>query len=972
MLTYLNSKRKSKILLVAVMIIALVVTYAVPISTYADVGPTRDNIELETVLDWVGVPTGVVVPSVTLQLVRKNIEDEEYVPFGEEVTLPVGTTTHTYSVDPGNPAFTYDLRLVNYNDFSNDYVFEVIPDEQGFKITLTYSVKTKVDLLGELIWTGGKPFDAVGFVKPGAFSVQLYRNGQPLTSVIIAQAIMMETSTGWEAEYLFKDLDRFDVNKQEYIYTINSGTAPRYEKTASDMKITYNLIPVLKTIKITKIWIGGPSEKPSATINLSLRQSSTGRETLPVVFDNPSPADPLNGVDTWIESKLVTIDTARFSSFSATAKEVAVLNYKTVSPIGGNWVNGFVVTNIYRSDIIATKVWDGGPAAKPEVTFKLIRQAGNGPKITVPGSKVIKPESTEAVWMGSGTEVTNDAGVPYRYWVEETTVLKNYSKVENGLTVTNTYVSPKTTVTGIKAWINGPAIKPAIKLQLNRDGEPLGGPIDLPNGILTYDWTNLDLTDNDGVAYIYTVDEVAVPDNYIKSLNGLTVTNAYVSPKKDVTVEKIWEFGPENHPDIELQLYQNDKELFEPVTLVNGDTEFTWNVDVTDEFGKPFEYSVEEIGTLDNYRTTYSNLNNGNLAVINTYEIPTIDVVGYKQWVGGPEVRPTVVFQLVRNNIDVICDEQPNGNVEPMMEAMVSYESPCGTREIVDGQNSATWYNLPETDIDGNVYKYTVREVTIPSNYEMTLSEDGLTITNTYKKPSSGGGGGGKTTIIPEEEVPLALITDHIAYIQGYPENAVRPEGNVTREEVAAVFFRLLESTYKESIRTTSSDFNDVGSARWSTKHIGTLVNGTIIKGYPDGTFKPGNFITRAELATIASRFDDLRSTTGGIFTDIDGHWAKENINSSSQKGWVNGYPDGTFKPDQYITRAEFVTLVNNVLQRRVHTENILPEARQFPDLVKGKWYYEAMEESINSHLYERLEDTYEKWIEINSPIIEM
>ena len=200
----------------------------------------------------------------------------------------------------------------------------------------------------------------------------------------------------------------------------------------------------------------------------------------------------------------------------------------------------------------------------------------------------------------------------------------------------------------------------------------------------------------------------------------------------------------------------------------------------------------------------------------------------------------------------------------------------------------------------------------------------------------------------------------------------VRPEGNVTREEVAAVFFRLLDPTYKETIRMGKSNFNDVEATRWSTKHIGTLVNGTIITGYPDGTFKPGNFITRAELATIAARFDDLIPTTGSIFTDINDHWAKEYINSSVEKGWVNGYPDGTFKPNQYITRAEFVTLVNNVLQRRVHTENILPEAKQFPDLVKGKWYYEAMQESINSHLYERMEDNFEIWTEIYQPIIEM
>ncbi len=249
--------------------------------------------------------------------------------------------------------------------------------------------------------------------------------------------------------------------------------------------------------------------------------------------------------------------------------------------------------------------------------------------------------------------------------------------------------------------------------------------------------------------------------------------------------------------------------------------------------------------------------------------------------------------------------------------------------------------------------------IDVTENYTINLVNGLLTI---QRRP--GGGGGGGTTII-DELVPLALITDHIEYIQGYPENVVKPEGLVTREEVAAVFFRLLEPDYREILRATESDFLDMSKTRWSGKHVGTLVNGSIIQGYPDGTFKPGNPITRAELAAIASRFDDLQPTTASIFSDIKGHWAEKYINSAQEKGWVNGYPDGTFKPQQYITRAEFVTLVNNVLQRRVHKADILPDAKTFPDLKEAMWYYEAMMEAINPHLYNRLEDGYEEWIEI-------
>ena len=230
--------------------------------------------------------------------------------------------------------------------------------------------------------------------------------------------------------------------------------------------------------------------------------------------------------------------------------------------------------------------------------------------------------------------------------------------------------------------------------------------------------------------------------------------------------------------------------------------------------------------------------------------------------------------------------------------------------------------------------------------------------------------------VVPVEPVPKDLPKlnkkDHIQYIQGYPDGTVKPEGYITRDEVAAVFYRLLDPEYRDRIRTEKHEFSDVASARWSNKHIATLAKVGIVTGYTDGTFKPGNYITRAEVATIASRFDKLSPFESDKFSDIAGHWANKYINSAEKKGWIKGYSDGTFKPDQYITRAEFVTLVNNVLERRVKIGDILPVARQFPDLPKNEWYYEAMQESINSHHYIRLENGYEEWLEIYYPDLDM
>ncbi|HZJ98634.1 MAG TPA: S-layer homology domain-containing protein, partial [Tissierellaceae bacterium] len=276
--------------------------------------------------------------------------------------------------------------------------------------------------------------------------------------------------------------------------------------------------------------------------------------------------------------------------------------------------------------------------------------------------------------------------------------------------------------------------------------------------------------------------------------------------------------------------------------------------------------------------------------------------------------------------------------------------------------------------------------VDVTENYAIRLVDGNLKITEKKKdpsrpyRPSRPSRPSEEIVEIDVDEIPLGSIEDklnmedHLQYIKGYPNNTVQPEGLITREEVATVFFRLLTSKYRESIRTTSHDFLDVQAGRWSEKHIATLAKGKIVEGYKaDGTFKPGNNITRAELATIASRFDNLKPFTSNKFSDIDGHWANEYINSASEKGWVKGYEDGTFKPDQYITRAEFVTLVNNVLNRHVKKEEILKDAKQFPDLDKGKWYYEAMQEAINSHHYTREEDQkYEVWTKIYYPKLEM
>ena len=245
-------------------------------------------------------------------------------------------------------------------------------------------------------------------------------------------------------------------------------------------------------------------------------------------------------------------------------------------------------------------------------------------------------------------------------------------------------------------------------------------------------------------------------------------------------------------------------------------------------------------------------------------------------------------------------------------------------------------------------------------------------VSYTVKKSSSGGGGGGgrKPTVDIPDDVPTGLNgDDHFAYIVGYPNGNVEPNGNITRAEVATIFFRLLTEKVRTANSTQSNSLSDVTRGQWFNHAVSTLSSMGIVKGHNDGTFAPNAPITRAEFAAIAARFDDKNTDTSSKFTDIASHWAKNEIGIAANKGWINGYPDGTFRPNQYITRAEAMTLVNRVLNRLPeNSSDLLDSMIKWPDNSDASaWYYLAVQEATNSHAYsdKSKDDKYEKWTTI-------
>lgn len=415
-----------------------------------------------------------------------------------------------------------------------------------------------------------------------------------------------------------------------------------------------------------------------------------------------------------------------------------------------------------------------------------------------------------------------------------------------------------------------------------------------------------------------------------------------------------------------------DKNIKTPLLLkiMNSELDFTNNTIINYEVG-----SNELIGTesellhYDNNEEMSINVNNNILDIVKSKDLENDDCEYYENLVSDIQFNNNILLNLKekdlqnasKNNMfiddykqlnflddnfklkkDSLAVDKGNNN---FLDTDIFMKDVIGNKRLYNGK------------IDIGAYEYNKVEEK-PEEPETPEENDNNTGNgSSNEKPHIGGGSTGSNKLEKK---------DHFAYIKGYEDKTVRANDEITREEVAMVFYRLLDSNYRERIEINTNNFDDMSNNRWSNKAVSTLVNGDIITGYPNNEFRPDKSITRAEVAAIASRFDNLEKAENH-FLDISKHWAEEYIKSASKKGWVKGYLDNTFRPDEYITRAEFVSLVNNVLERKVNKENILDGIEIFKDLDTKAWYYQDIVEATNSHNYEktRLNDGSEVWTEL-------
>lgn len=255
---------------------------------------------------------------------------------------------------------------------------------------------------------------------------------------------------------------------------------------------------------------------------------------------------------------------------------------------------------------------------------------------------------------------------------------------------------------------------------------------------------------------------------------------------------------------------------------------------------------------------------------------------------------------------------------------------------------------------------------------QLTASSTGVTWANSYKKSGGGGGGGGGGGFTPRPSgttnpaTPAKLDTsDHFAYILGKSDGLVHPEANITRAEVATVFYRLLTEESRKELWVKENPYPDVPSSEWCNIAVSVMSNAGVIKGRLNGKFDPYANITRGEFATIAARFLSDPYVGEDYYTDISAHWAREYINRAAAAGWVRDF-DQPFRPNDYITRAEVMSLVNAMIGRTPDKDHMHEDMIQWPDnMDTTKWYYEDVQEATNSHEYVRIQGGMENWTKV-------
>ena len=654
---------------------------------------------------------------------------------------------------------------------------------------------------------------------------------------------------------------------------------------------------------------------------------------------------------------VVAVDTTYVNGTQVTVDHV-------VYTFGGWDTSALTDGKMPANDVEITGTWTSEAEAQYNVTYSWTGAPASG--VTLPtdsnsyyAGDVVAVDTTYV----NGTQVTVDH-VVYTFGGWDTSALTDGKMPANDVEITGTWTSEAEAQYNVTySWTGAPAS--GVTLPTDSNSYYAGD-------VVAVDTTYVNGTQVTVDHVVYTFggwDTSALTDGKMPA-NDVEITGTWTSEAEaQYNVTYSWTGAPASGvtlPTDSNSYYAGDVVAVD-TTYVNG---------TTVEIGA-FRYTFhgwDTTGLVDGKMPAHDVTINGEWTVT-SIGVPGLSVDKTVVSVGGVAVTnqnrlpSAVVGQLIRYQIVV----KNTGNVKLTNVKVSDKLWEKGTEITVNGDK----YTLTGSQFSiGSLAPKA--EIVITYSYRATLKDsvygyvkNGVTVTSDNGPTTSD-----EVTIkvypivipdVPEDNTPNWLNTkDHYAYIVGYNDGTVKPNNNITRAEVATIFFRLLTDDARAYYWSTDSGFSDVKPGDWYNNAVSTMVNAGILNGYSDGTFKPNANITRAEFATIAARFLSNSYSLNDRFYDTEGHWAEPYINRAAEVGWINGYNDGSFKPNKAITRAEAVTLVNAVLGREPHEDHLLSRMVTWPDNPKSAWYYEDIQEATNSHDYVWASgNAYEIWTKL-------
>lgn len=464
--------------------------------------------------------------------------------------------------------------------------------------------------------------------------------------------------------------------------------------------------------------------------------------------------------------------------------------------------------------------------------------------------------------------------------------------------------------------------------------------------------------------------------DFVNDLDKMTLTVGGEEQKKVKISDNEYGFGNvrDGIYDFKVTYYP------EGVADADGETRehFVWDINVPVSNFAPVQFSYDV--HLTNPQTTKGTYtvetnvvatltpvdSNGEPGKPETFPVPELEYT-VRGGSGGDDYRYVNVTVVGKGDVDYKCGDDKGTITEQDGTELLTLD--LYEEFMKFNMEPASGWKLDRIEVNG-------KDVGKDLEYKMIFDEVtgnqmDIDVKIVFKEKSGGGSGGGgshKPNNKPDKTPDALNGKDHFDYVVGYSDGLVHPERNITRAEVASIFFRLLQDDIREKNLTDQNPFNDVFTDDWFNVAVSTMYDMDIVYGRDNNSFDPNAYITRAEFAAIAARFDSEGYSGENLFSDIDGHWAANQINRAAEKGWISGYPDGTFGPNRYITRAEAVTLINRVLNRLPESVDALhKDMNVFPDnMDTSAWYYLAIQEATSSHEYEKdKDDVYETWTDV-------